>query len=199
MAPSNSDWMPRDPRKNFPDRSKERNREVEHDRMGLAAIGIEGGGESPARLTPVQPIVIIISNVQLQPTTTRRTPARRADPTESPASPDEETQMRPGEYTTAPNAPARPTDPCPVAVITRPAAAPTSTAGPETAQRPPSRDGDSAPLGSADTTGVPASSATPETTFRGEEPTREPLSNPEKMAQMKTPDTKITPKAPSKS
>ncbi|KAL4702940.1 hypothetical protein ACJJTC_015086 [Scirpophaga incertulas] len=51
------------------DRSRDR-READQDRMRLAAMGFEGGGESPARLTPVRPTIRIVSDVQLVPPTT---------------------------------------------------------------------------------------------------------------------------------
>ncbi|KAL4720529.1 hypothetical protein ACJJTC_014993 [Scirpophaga incertulas] len=97
---SRDPWISRDPR-NPQDRSRDR-REAEHDRLRLAAMGIEGGGELPARLTPAQPNIRILSNVQLQPPTAERT-------TESPTGPDEESHQRTsGAQLTAPKtAPAR--------------------------------------------------------------------------------------------
>ncbi|KAL4706758.1 hypothetical protein ACJJTC_001455 [Scirpophaga incertulas] len=77
---------------------------AEQDRLRLAAMGIEGGGESPARLTPppVRPIIRIISDVQLAPPT--------AGTTDVPTTPgDEDNQARFGAQPPAPTtAPARP-------------------------------------------------------------------------------------------
>ncbi|KAL4719853.1 hypothetical protein ACJJTC_018915 [Scirpophaga incertulas] len=100
MAPTDREKrISRDPRVASRDR-----REAEQDRLRLAAMGIEGGGESPARLTPppVRPIIRIISDVQLAPPT--------AGTSDAPSTPgDEENQARSGALPSAPTtAPARP-------------------------------------------------------------------------------------------
>ncbi|KAL4719972.1 hypothetical protein ACJJTC_010553 [Scirpophaga incertulas] len=100
MAPADREKkISRDPRVASRDR-----REAEQDRLRLAAMGIEGGGESPARLTPppVRPIIRIISDVQLAPPT--------AGTTDVPTTPgDEDNQARFGAQPPAPTtAPARP-------------------------------------------------------------------------------------------
>ncbi|KAL4703053.1 hypothetical protein ACJJTC_006663 [Scirpophaga incertulas] len=100
MAPVDREKkISRDPRVASRDR-----REAEQDRLRLAAMGIEGGGESPARLTPppVRPIIRIISDVQLAPPT--------AGTTDVPTTPgDEDNQARFGAQSPAPTtAPARP-------------------------------------------------------------------------------------------
>ncbi|KAL4713372.1 hypothetical protein ACJJTC_016840 [Scirpophaga incertulas] len=122
MAPH--DRMPKEAKNNPPDRSRERSREAEHDRLRLAARGIEGGGESPTRLPPPQANVVILSNIQLKPPTTGMT-------TDSPANPDEETRGR--DRARAPRG-----------------SADADRASLDRAERPLSRGSDSAPRGSAD-------------------------------------------------
>ncbi|KAL4704607.1 hypothetical protein ACJJTC_002041 [Scirpophaga incertulas] len=138
MAPH--DRMPKEARNNPPDRSRERSREAEHDRLRLAARGIEGGGESPARLPPPQANVIILSNIQLKPPTTGMT-------TDSPASLDEEMKTAP----TRPTGDAREAAPRGRDRARAPrGSADADRASLDRAERPLSRGSDSAPRGSAD-------------------------------------------------
>ncbi|KAL4705336.1 hypothetical protein ACJJTC_006822 [Scirpophaga incertulas] len=155
MAPDAEKRASREPRlsrdsRTPQERSRERNREAEHDRMRLAAMGIEGGGESPARPVPV-PIIRILSDVQIAPPTTGMQE-------ETPITLDDDNHpLMPGAQPTAPqDAPAPPGDARETAIRGRDhARAPRGSTDAargsrDRAQRSLSRGSGSAPRGCAD-------------------------------------------------